>query len=187
MTDEEQELVSQIRTGEFSAFRRLMEKHQQKIYYLALDMTGNLHDAEDLTQEIFIKAFKGLPKFRGDAKLSSWLYRIAINTIIDKHRKKDTVLFMDYEKPVDNNVSWNSQENPEKSAESWIMRRHIDHALQRLSNRERSVFVLRHYNDLPLQEIAENLGLSLGTVKSLIFRTIRKLQHELAFYRHELD
>jgi RNA polymerase sigma-70 factor (ECF subfamily) len=68
-----------------------------------------------------------------------------------------------------------------------MMRRHIHQALQILSKRERSVFVLRHYNDLPLQEIAQILQISLGTVKSLLFRTIRKLQRELVFYHQELD
>ena len=119
MTNNEQELISQIRNGEFSAFKKLMETYQHKILYLALDMTGNLHDAEDITQEVFVKAFKGISKFRGDAKFSSWLYRIAINTVIDKRRKKNTVVLTDYDQTSDReNVSssWCASDNPEKAA-----------------------------------------------------------------------
>ncbi|MCD4665006.1 MAG: sigma-70 family RNA polymerase sigma factor, partial [Bacteroidales bacterium] len=62
------------------AFRELVERYKKKIYYLAYDLTGNHHDAEDMSQEVFIKAFRSLKNFRGDAKLSSWLYRITVNT-----------------------------------------------------------------------------------------------------------
>ena len=185
INNEEHELIVKSCTGESSAFRMLMEKYQKKIYYLALDMTGNLHDAEDLTQEIFIKAFKGLPNFRGDAKLSSWLYRIAINTIIDKRRKKRMVLSSyhgDTSDDYSDYSSWITQDNPEKSAESQIMQRHIYRALQKLSNRERSVFVLRHYNDLRLEEIAKILQLCLqNSQKSLLKSSFRHFQRATIF------
>ena len=73
MTDENV-LIQRARNGESAAFRELVERYQKKIYYLSLDLTGNHHDAEDLSQEVFIKAFRSLDGFRGDEKLSSWLY-----------------------------------------------------------------------------------------------------------------
>ena len=75
---------------------------------------------------------------------------------------------------------------PDQSAEARIMQEHIEQALEKLSPRERSIFVLRHYNDLPLKEIAGILKISEGTVKSLLFRALKRLQKELAFYRSEL-
>ena len=189
MTEQELQLIEQVKKGDISAFRKIMETHQEKIYYLAYDMTGNRQDAEDLSQDVFIKAYHSLKKFRGDAKLSSWLYRITINTCIDKKRKKKEVAVYisdDQSDSVNDTFQYsddNPGNNPEYLAESKLMQRNIHNALHRLSPRERSVFVLRHYNDLQLSEISNILNLSVGTVKSLIFRAIKKLQSELSFYR----
>ena len=190
MINEENRLIQRVQEGDYAAFRQIMEKHQEKIYYLAYDMTGNQQDAEDLSQEVFIKAYHSLKKFRGEAKLSSWLYRIAVNTCIDKIRKKKEVPVLITDEQEDND--WyptqylvDNSADPEDIAESGIMQQNIHVALQKLSPREKSVFVLRHYNELQLKEISDILNLSIGTVKSLIFRAVKKLQNELAFYRQD--
>jgi RNA polymerase sigma-70 factor, ECF subfamily len=189
---EEQVLVRRLQQGEKTAFRELVERYQKKIYYLAYDLTGNHHDAEDLSQEVFIKAFRSLHNFRGDAKLSSWLYRITVNTAISQKRKKSVSkmqLQENFEENIDQSKQVNDTEfsrNPEKKAEAGLMRDHIDRAIQKLTPREKSIFVLRHYNDLPQKEIAEILKINLGTVKSMLFRALKKLQKELSFYREEL-
>lgn len=189
--NEEQVLIQRARNGEIGAFRELVERYKKKIYYLSLDLTGNHHDAEDLSQEVFIKAYRSLKNFRGDAKFNSWLYRITVNTCISQRRKK-SVAAMTLQEDFDSDNSpqffnqGESSRNPERSAEAVLMQQHIDHALQQLTPRERSVFVLRHYNDLPLKEIAQVLKISEGTVKSMLFRAIQRLQKELAFYRKEI-
>ena len=187
--NEEQVLVERARSGEMGAFRELVERYKKKIYYLSLDLTGNHHDAEDLSQEVFIKAYRSLKKFRGDAKFNSWLYRIAVNTCISQKRKK-SLSSMTLQEDFDSESSPQYQmseggvsHNPELSAEAELMQQHIDKALQQLTPRERSIFVLRHYNDLPLKEIAQILKITEGTVKSMLFRGIQKLQKELSFYR----
>lgn len=191
MTTEESRLIDQVKNGDISAFRKIMESHQEKIYYLAYDMTGNREDAEDLSQEVFIKAYHSLKKFRGEAKLSSWLYRIAVNTCIDSKRKKKEapIYFSDNPYEIGHDClqysDHNPESNPENLTESELLQKNITQALNRLSPRERSVFVLRHFNDLQLGEISDILNLSVGTVKSLIFRAIKKLQHELSFYRDD--
>jgi len=188
---EEQVLVERARRGEMFAFRELVERYKKKVYYLAYDLTGNHHDAEDLSQEVFIKAFRSLKNFRGDAKLSSWLYRITVNTAISQQRKKSVSqmqLQESFEEESRNEVQFSGGEttqNPEKCAEAGLMQQHIEKALQKLSPREKSIFVLRHYNDLPLKEIADILKINLGTVKSMLFRAIQKLRKELAFYKQE--
>lgn len=189
---EEQVLVRRIQQGENSAFRELVERYKKNIYNLAYDLTGNHHDAEDLSQEVFIKAFRSMSKFRDDAKLSSWLYRITVNTAISQKRKK-SVSHMQLQENFEENVSELNQNseteisrNPEKNAEAKLMQEHFEIALQKLTPREKSIFVLRHYNDLPQKEIAEILKINLGTVKSMLFRAIKKLQKELAFYRDDL-
>ena len=189
--NDEQTLVQRARNGEKGAFRELIELYRKKIYYLSLDLTGNHHDAEDLSQEVFIKAYRSLKNFRGDAKFNSWLYRITVNTCISQRRKKSLAamtLQEDFESESTPQFFSESESshNPERHAEASMMQQHINSALQQLTPRERSVFVLRHYNDLPLKEIAQILKITEGTVKSMLFRAIQRLQKELAFYRNEI-
>lgn len=171
------------------SFRELVESHKKNVYYLALDLTGNHHDAEDLSQEVFIKAFRAMKDFRGDAKWSSWLYRITVNTYIDEKRKKTHQLVPIPEEHSEEEEVHTSgylsdpRSNPQRDLESKAIQKHIEEAMQKLTPRERSVFVLRHYNDLILKEIGEVLNISEGTVKSLLFRAIKRMQKELAFYR----
>lgn len=173
-------------------FDRVVELHQRKIYFLALDLTGNHHDAEDLAQEVFLKAYKGLKRFRGEAGLGTWLYRIALNTHIDRGRRKSVAIMKrqrswdDEENPLPPLPDRNPERNPERSAEAGVIQRHIDQALNRLSPQQRTIFVLRHYQDLKLREIASLLSISEGTVKTTLFRAIRRLQQELSAYRPEL-
>ena len=173
-------------------FDRIVQLHQRKIYFLALDLTGNHHDAEDLAQEVFFKAYKGLKRFRGEAGLSTWLHRITVNTNIDRQRKRSEAVMKrqrswdDEENPLPPLPDLNPDRNPEKSAEAGTIQRHIDQALNCLSPRQRTIFVLRHYQDLKLREIASVLSISEGTVKTTLFRAIRRLQQKLAVYRPEL-
>ncbi len=173
-------------------FDRVVQLHQRKIYFLALDLTGNHHDAEDLAQEVFFKAYKSLTRFRGEAGLGTWLYRITVNTNIDRQRKRSEAAMKrqrswdDEDNPLPPLPDPNPDRNPEKSAEAGTIQRHIDQALNCLSPRQRTVFVLRHYQDLKLREIAALLSISEGTVKTTLFRAIRRLQQELAVYRPEL-
>ena len=180
MTNEEQLLVESVQRGELPAFQELVEKYKQKVYYMALDMTGNHHDAEDLSQEVFIKVYTSIKDFRGDSKLSSWMYRIAMNTCIDKTRRKRLKLV-----EFDDKVAEKPEvkDDPQKAMESLAMQKQIDQALQKLPPRQRMIFVMRHYNELLLKEIAEALQISEGTVKAQLFRAIQKLQKELAFLK----
>ncbi len=188
----EQQLLQRLQNGEASAFNEFVKQYRQQIYFFALDLTGNHHDADDLAQEVFIKAFRYIKNFRGDAKLSSWLYKIMVNAHIDRARKKSSKFLQfkgDLVSDDDSDfrdLQHQAAENPEKQLEANAIQSHINAALQGLSPRERSVFVLRHYNDLPLKQIGEILDIAEGTVKSLLFRAIKRLQKELAFYRPEL-
>jgi RNA polymerase sigma-70 factor (ECF subfamily) len=188
MSQNEQTLIDRICSGDRSAFQALVERHKKKIYFLAYDVVGNHHDAEDISQEVFIKMFRSIKTFRRDAKMSSWLYQITVNTSIDHLRRKSSKPL----KSMDDLDKTNFQEklagsrnaaiNPEQSAEAVIMQNRVSQALQKVSPRERSVFVMRHYNELKTREIAEILNVSQGTVKALLFRAIRKLRKELSFY-----
>ena len=188
MVQNEQFLVDRFCNGDHAAFHELVNLHKKKIYYLAYDITGNHHEAEDISQEVFIKMFRSLKTFRRDAKMSSWLYQITVNTSIDSLRKSSKKP----KKTIDEFDQINIQESilpsgthafdPAQSTESSQIQNHISEALQKISPKERTVFVMRHYNDLKLSEIAEILNVTIGTVKSLLFRAIKKLRKELSSY-----
>jgi RNA polymerase sigma-70 factor (ECF subfamily) len=189
---DERVLVQQIQNGDAAAFRELVEGYKQQVYYLAYDLSGNHHDAEDLSQEVFLKAYRGIGTFRSGAKISSWLHRITVNAYIDSKRKKShkmvTLAGKDDESGFDpvESAADEVTANPEQAAASARIGEHVDAALDRLSEQERTVFVLRHYHDMPLKEISKTLNVAEGTVKSLLFRAIRKLRERLSFYKEEL-
>jgi RNA polymerase sigma-70 factor (ECF subfamily) len=188
MVQDEQALVDRISSGDNSAFQEFVERYKKKIYYIAYDITGDHDDAEDISQEVFIKVLRSLKTFRRNAKISSWLYQISVNASIDLLRKKSSKhekLMDDIERAdIQENLqgSSNNAQNPEQSAEEIIIQKHISKALQKVSPKERSVFVMRHYNELKIREIAEILKVSPGTVKALFYRATRKLRKELSFY-----
>lgn len=166
-------------------FRELVEQHKKAVYYLALDLSGSHHDAEDLSQEVFIKAHAGLDSFRGEASVESWLRRITVNTFLNTRRKK-SLRFMQFFENGEDELSEQSQfVLPDASTEAGEIAKHVSVAMSKLSPSERSVFVLRHFNDLAVREIADSMDVADGTVKSLLFRATKKMQQSLSFYRTE--
>ena len=190
MTDEHQ-LIDRAQRGDMAAFRELVERSKIGTYRMAYDLTGNRHDAEDLSQEVYIRAYRSLPGFRGGSKWSTWLYRIMMNAFTDKWRR-DSKMKVDSHETLDRidsaieRMHPHRSQEPHEAAEAGVIQEHIDRALRSLSPRERAVFVLRHYHDLKLREIAEVLQIADGSVKTYLFRAIRQLQKELSFYRPDL-
>jgi RNA polymerase sigma-70 factor (ECF subfamily) len=183
---DEAELIDALARGDRAAFRELVEKYKKKIYYLSLDMVGNPVDAEDVSQEVFLKVFRSFGTFKKDAKISSWLYRITYNACIDHLRKKELTPEPVGDEALDARPrsavvfsSSSGTHDPLRSAESEQLQARIARALDSVSPQEKAVFLLRHYDQLMLKEIAETLHLSVGSVKSYLFRAVRKLQREL--------
>ena len=179
--------IDQAKEGDMNAFRQLVENHKVRLYNLAYDLTGNRHDAEDLSQDVFIKVFNSLHKYRGESKFSSWLYRITVNTWINMRKSKHYKAQKMTEELQEEHLlmNTNSNANPEKDTESNLIQNSIQSALSGLSPREKSIFVLRHYNDLKIADISKSLGISVGSVKTLLFRAIKKMQKNLSYYTQE--
>ena len=167
-------------------FEALVDRYQKRVYYLALDLTGNHHDAEDLSQEVFIKAHRSLNSFRGDAKPFTWLYRIAVNTYLNTQRKKAVTHMTTTDDFRHTTDGPGAMPDPDTQAERTQMQQHIDASLDVLSDRERAAFVLKHYDDLRIKDVAAVMDVAEGTVKSMLYRATRKLRDELAFYRDDL-
>lgn len=193
MRDESPQLVERLRAGEPAAFREMVECYQRDVYALAYDLCGNHHDAEDLSQEVFIKAFRAIGSFRADAKLGSWLYRITMNAHIDNKRRKPVQLVSidtrddDEAQPSERSLEFAaSGARPDQTAGAARFQIDVENALDALSTQERAVFVLRHYHDMKIGEISQSLSIAEGTVKSLLFRSMRKLRDRLAHYGDEV-
>ena len=189
MNADEKKLVERICGGDMTAFQRLVEQYKKKVYYLANDILGDHHEAEDISQEVFIKVFRFIKKFRKDAKLSSWIYKITVNTSIDVKRKKTkkTHIFMEDSQmesiQQDSSLTGTRINNPEHRAEVNMLQSRIEQLLHKVSPKERSVFVMRYYNEFKTTEIAEALNVSTNTIKSLLFRAKKKLRKELSIYQ----
>ena len=178
------ELVKRTCNGDISAFHEIVELYKKKVYYIAYDICGDHHEAEDISQEVFIKVFKSINKFRLEAKLSSWIYQISVNTSIDairKHKKKQVLMEtaqMD-SLPPDSTASGNSFTGPESRAEGDLLQKRLKQALPGLSKKEQTVFVMRYFNDYKLLEIAEIMDISINTIKTLLLRAKKKLRRKL--------
>jgi RNA polymerase sigma-70 factor (ECF subfamily) len=183
---EEKELIDRLSRGETAAFRELVGAYKKKMYHFALDMVGDPADAEDISQEVFLKVFRSFSTFKRTAKLSSWLYRIAYNAAIDHLRRKSTTPEAVRDEVLDASLQdrgfgeSSAAQDPARVAEKNLLQARIEKALQKVSSQERAVFLMRHDNDLKLDEIAEIMKISIGSVKSYLFRCIRKLRKELS-------
>jgi RNA polymerase sigma-70 factor (ECF subfamily) len=188
--EDEARLGDRLIAGDPSAFRDLVTAYQRKVYGLAYEMTRNHADAEDISQVTFMKIHRSIGTLKPGLGLKTWIYQIAHNSAIDHIRKKR--FFPAQAQPALSSVPLfedpaDPSAGPEQEAETAGLRRRIDEALGGFSERERAVFILRHYHDLKLKEIAEALHVSLGTAKSYLFRSLRKLQKTLDDLEPRLD
>lgn len=189
MANDDKILVRKAQDGDKEAFGELASKYQQRIYDLAWNFTHNVEDAYDLSQEVFIKAFKAIDSFRGNSAFSTWLYQIARNAGIDytrKRKRRKSTSFGDMG-IIDRLSRKSPQTQPIDKVEGAEIGEQIKNAIHQLSKRQKQVFVLRHYEGLNLKEIAETLGLKIGTVKAHHFNAIRRLRKLLSHYVEEED
>jgi RNA polymerase sigma-70 factor (ECF subfamily) len=184
--NDESILVARACGGDMSAFRLIVDRYQRQIYGISYDFTGNHDDAEDILQEVLIKVYQSLNRFRGESRLSTWLHRVTINTCLDRARRGSPPMTSSEELLPDRFAAESPSGNPEKSAEAMRIQSHIEDALRTLTPLERSVFILRNYRELPIKDVAQVLGRSEGTVKNMLWRALKKLQKRLEFYRKEL-
>ncbi len=186
----ERAIVQSAQQGDTEAFRMLFEQNRQRIFSLAFQYTKNAEDAEDILQETFIKTYSFLDKFQigNDTNFSSWIYRIGINCSIDylrrkKKRKRD---FSDWDS-VERTYSDDNHSNPENAARLEELREKISILVEMLSPRQRMVFILKHYQQLSIKEIAELLECSEGSVKKQLFRAISAIKMPLKKLLWEKD
>ncbi|MGZ5476949.1 MAG: RNA polymerase sigma factor [Thermoanaerobaculia bacterium] len=182
----DRDLIDRTLAGDGGAFGILVERFQRKIFRVALAIVRDEMEADAVTQDTFIQAFTNLAKFQGRSEFETWLTRIAINKSRDSLRRRRFIsLFTTNDnneeefviEPVD------MRPDPERQLFSTQLRAAIDRAERSLSAQQKVIFRLRHYENLPLEEIARNLGLRAGTARAHLFRAIRKIRKELEEWR----
>lgn len=182
-------LVVRAQRGDKEAFAELVGKYQKRIYELAYGFTHHREDALDLAQEIFLKAYRGLRSFRGESSFYTWLYCIAQRACTDYIRKRSRQKrVLEYTDMVSDKTLWachNPHERPDARVESAELGREIAHAVEQLPPQQQRVFILRHYEGLALQEIADVMGIRIGSVKAHLFNATHKLRKLLAPYVEE--
>jgi len=177
--------VSRAREGDSDAFRLLVERHSRVIFRVAYRMTGNEHDADDVVQEAFLRAYKQLDHFEERANFSTCLHRIAVNCSLDllrargrhdKHRADITVY--DGEEEREREIA-SGDPQPDRLLLSAELKQHVATAMDSLSGNERTAFILRHFEGMPVEEIGKTLGIQVNAAKHTIFRAVRKLREAL--------
>lgn len=178
----EQTLVRLAREGDREALRILFDQNKDKIFALAYHYTKNSQDAEDILQDTFIKAFRSLPRFnlQNGTRFSPWLYRIGINSSIDHLRRSKSVKKHHAEVGnLENISSDDSNSDPALIQQKSELREKIDQTLKTLSDQQRMVFILKHYQQLTIREIAEHLSITEGGVKKQLFRAVNSMKDSL--------
>lgn len=173
----EEDLVAASRRGDRAAFSRLVRMHQERVYWVVLRMVGDHDDALDLAQEVFIRAWEKLDRFRGDARFFTWLYRIAMNMTLNHLRRSKLRSFLplaDHEDAVEEH-----DPGPAEQLESEQLREMIADAIETLPEKQRAVFVLRYFEELPYEEISTILNTSTGGLKANYHHAVRKIEHHV--------
>jgi RNA polymerase sigma-70 factor (ECF subfamily) len=181
--EDEAQAVARARDGDTEAFRFLVERHSRGVFRLAFRMTGNEHDAEDVVQETFLKAYRKLGAFEERAQLGSWLHRIAANCAYDllraRVRQDDRIERADASETDPLQAVPAEDPSPERLVAGSEVRRRMRAALGRMSALERSAFTLRHVEGMSIAEISHALDLDTSAAKQSVFRAVRKLRQAL--------
>ncbi len=172
------ELVERVRGGDEDAFRILVERHSRSLFRTAYRITGNSADADDVVQETFLRAYRAIATFDARASFTTWIHRISVNCsldLLDSRKRRDSRI----EQTDDLTTIATSEASPDRVVLSAQMQKAMAAALTAMSGNERTAFVLRHFEGMPLEEIGGILGIKMNATKNTIFRAVTKLREQL--------
>ncbi|MEX0601864.1 MAG: sigma-70 family RNA polymerase sigma factor [Bacteroidota bacterium] len=170
----DQELVDAVRQGQEAAFNEVVRRYQERVYGVVRRFMGSHDDADDVVQEVFVRAYEGFGSFRGDSSLFTWLYRIAVNQSLNALRGRNIGKFFRLEEIGDEEDR--TTERPDETLERSENRSLIEQAVARLPERQKTVFLLRYYEKLSYEEISRILNTSVGGLKANYFHAVRKIE-----------
>lgn len=170
--DEDYRLIQNIAAGQISSLENLMAKHQSFVYYLALQITGDPQDAEEVTQEVFWRVYRYAKKFRGDSKVKTWLYTIAVNEARNRLRRRGNSW------TVHEDITETELQADHDVEEGYLIQERameIQSAIEMLNPTQRAVLLMYYREELSYQEIADIMGIPMGTIKTHLFRGKKSL------------
>lgn len=167
------ELIQLFQNGQEHAFNELVLRYQEKVYWVARRFVNDHDNADDVVQEVFTKAYEALRGFRGEATLYTWLYRITVNVALNFVRRQRVKDFFRIDELFE--VEGDAAENPDAILEQKEQRTLIEQAIERLPEKQKAVFILRYYDELPYEEIAKILKTSVGGLKANYFHAVKKI------------
>jgi RNA polymerase sigma-70 factor (ECF subfamily) len=182
MTRTDEELVARSQSGDRDSFNQLIVRWERPIYALAYRVLGREEDARDVCQDTFLRAYRALPGFKGQAKFSSWLYRIALNLCRDWIRRQQRAPVSQMPEDVDP-AELMAETEPAESIEDLVARRELSaivaEAMKSLSDEQRTAIILKEYHGMTFQEIADMQGCPLSTVKTRLYQGLSQLRRQL--------
>jgi RNA polymerase sigma factor (sigma-70 family) len=189
----QEELIKNLRSGNQAAFSLLIDDYQQKVFHTCISFVPNKEDAEDIAQEVFLEVYKSIGKFKGNSKLSTWIYKICTNKCLEFIRKKNAkkrLVFMQRilgnEIPLDKTNFFTEFNHPGILLEHKEQSETIYLAINTLPESQKTVFTLAKLDGKTYQEIAEITGKSMSSVESIMFRAKKNLQKKLVnFYKNK--
>ncbi|MDX1272737.1 sigma-70 family RNA polymerase sigma factor [Bizionia paragorgiae] len=191
---EEKDFINDLKTGKHDAYATLIDAYEQKVFSTCISFVPNKEDAEDISQEVFIEVFKSISKFKGDSKLSTWIFRIATNKCLEFIRKKNTKKRFAFLQaitgnaiPIDKTDYFTEINHPGILLENKELNTTLFKAINSLPESQSVVFTLHKIDNKSYQEIAEITQRSLSSVESVMFRAKKNLQNLLKnYYKNEI-
>lgn len=186
------ELVERAQAGDRAAFEQLYHQHSAMVYNLCFRMVGNRQEAEDITQDVFLQAFRAIKRFRTESKVSSWLYRIAVNRCLNHERREKLARWVSLDgvlrHPEDGSAALTSPSHarPDRILERAETERMVNEAINSLPKRQRVAVLLRRYEGLSYQEVAGVMRCSVSSVQSLLHRAKVTLAQDLLRITHDV-
>jgi RNA polymerase sigma-70 factor (ECF subfamily) len=180
--DSDEALVSRAKEGEYRAFETLFERHRELVYRFAFQMARKRDDAEDIVQEVFVRAYQNLPRYRDEAKFTTWLLRIATNLGTDRarmHQRRNNL----EQQEAGGALTWmteSSAEDPVENLERERRKQAVHNAIAALPEHHRKVIVMRDIEEMEYQDMSDVLGCSVGGAKLRVLRARRALKERVA-------
>ena len=182
---DEADLIARAQSGDAEAFCDLAANHQRSLYVLALKYSGNHHDAEDLTQEVMLNAYRAIHQFKGMSSFRTWMARIMMNSFLNQKRKSDPLATTKKQDSIEGDfdptfLASKPMGSSERSVHNGLVMQQVVKLLGAVPERQRLMFLMKHQEGMTCEEIADTMGTSVGTVKKTLFRVVDRLRQHFA-------
>lgn len=191
---EEEKIVKQLKSGDFSNYDKIVESYKNRVFGMAYKFTNDYNETQDLAQEVFLKIYRQIKNFREESKLSTWIYRISINTCLDWKKKKNRLKSINFSNMVNEE---NKDQNIDIKDESMLPdeiiikgedQKQVHKLIYELSNKYKTVLIMYHFNEMSYKDIATALNIPQRTVETRLYRARRTLKDKISkMAKEEVD